>query len=119
MNGNDYNGHVNVAATGNKCVEWNRDDLRALNVDLISDADWLKLRGHNHCRNPGGFRDSTWCIVERRNSGSVSWKPCYNGEPQVTCVQGNNSYPVPNFIKLFSRKSLLLLSKQFVGHQSD
>ncbi|XP_071789007.1 uncharacterized protein [Asterias amurensis] len=97
VNGNDYNGHVKISATGNKCVEWNRDDLRALNVDPISDVDWLKLRGHNHCRNPGGFRDSTWCVVERRNSGSVSWKPCYIGEPQVTCVQGDTRSSVRRY----------------------
>ncbi|XP_022087088.1 uncharacterized protein LOC110977355 [Acanthaster planci] len=90
--GRDYKGHVNITAAGGKCSDWNRDSMSALNLDPISDTEWLALEGHNYCRNPGGLRDSTWCI-ENQSEGSVTWKPCYIGEPQVSCIKGNQPTP--------------------------
>ncbi|XP_038045378.1 uncharacterized protein LOC119719966 [Patiria miniata] len=84
--GSDYMGHVNITATGGKCSNWNRDSLSALNVEAISDAVWSDLVGHNYCRNPGGLRDSAWCI-ENTIDGSPTWQSCYIGEPQVTCIE--------------------------------
>lgn len=61
-NGRLYRGKVSTTLNGQRCLEWN-------NQNLMSIAEWPELfGGHNYCRNPDGKHRAPYCIVADGNS---------------------------------------------------
>lgn len=55
-----------------ECANWDDETVHVHSYKPSTDPEWW-LDGHNHCRNPLGSGDRTWCYT---TDEGVTWAYC-------------------------------------------
>ena len=78
--GSDYRGVESIPG----CVAW---DAASASLGMTTD-NYPELGNHNYCRNPGGKRNSTYCLPPNATSIEDGLECSLTEKRKVTCHEG-------------------------------